>query len=162
MGYTWIMSDKRVFDQLNHLVVVNNDAEAGFLTAAKNVRNSEIQTLFEGYSSRHAALSAEIQDQVERLGESPSDSGSLGGSLTRGWMDLKATLTGHSVGSMLSACENGEQTAESAYLDALDVITSGKVHTLLQKHCEEIKGFRTRLARLTQEMKDGVEFQKNA
>ena len=71
MSYTWIMSDKRVFDQLNHLVVVNNDAEAGFLTAAKNVRNSEIQTLFEGYASRHAALSAEIQDQVARLGERP-------------------------------------------------------------------------------------------
>ena len=155
------MSDKPVLDHLNHLVTVNKDAEAGFHTAAKNVRNSEIETLFEGYASRHAIFAAEIQSEIERLGEKPSESGTLSGRVNIGWLDLKAVLTGHSVGTMLSACEDGEQTAESAYVDGLEIITSGKAHALLQKQCEEIKGFRTRLARLVGEMKDGLDFQKN-
>jgi uncharacterized protein (TIGR02284 family) len=155
------MSDKPVLDQLSHLVAVNKDAEAGYRAAAKSVMNSEIETLFDGYASRHATFAAEIQDEIERRGERLSDSGNLTDSVHRGWMNLKALVTGHSVSSTLSTCENEEQSTESAYLDSLEIITSGKAHILLNKQCEEIKGFRTRLARLVGEMKDGIDFQSN-
>lgn len=148
-------------EHLNHLIEVNKDAEAGFRTAAENVRNSEIETLFSGYASRHAQFVTDLCAEIERLGGCPSDSGTFGAALHRGWLDIKSSLSGHSVGSMLAACENGEQSAEAAYLDAADAITTGQTHTLIEKHCEQIKGFRTRLIRLVGEVKDGVEFQKN-
>lgn len=154
------MANDRTIDQLNHLIEVNKDAEAGFRTAEENVRNTEIQTLFAGYSVQHARFAAQLQSEIERLGGTPSDSGTMGGSLHRGWMDVKAALSGHSVGSMLTACQTAEQSAESAYLDAIDANPSGQTHTLLEKHWEQIKGFRTRITRLVGEIKDGLDFQK--
>jgi uncharacterized protein (TIGR02284 family) len=35
-----------MIDQLNRLIAVNKDAEGGFLAAAENVQNSELETLF--------------------------------------------------------------------------------------------------------------------
>jgi uncharacterized protein (TIGR02284 family) len=155
------MDNNRTIDQLNHLTEVNQDADAGFRTAAENVRNSEIQTLFTNYAKNHARFYAELQAEIERLGGSSSHSGTLGGALHRGWLDVKSALSGHSVGSMLTACQTAEQSAESAYLDVIGTNPTGQTHSLLRKHCEEIKGFRTRLARLAGELKDGIEFQEN-
>ncbi len=148
-------------DELNHLVRVNRDAEAGFGAAAENVKNSELETLFTGYAKQHAKFAAELQEEVEHLGGNSSDAGTLGGALHRGWMDLKSAVSGHSAAAMLKSCESGEESAESAYLDAAGSHPTGQTHALIDKHLEQIKAFRTRLARLVGETKDGVEFQKN-
>ncbi len=148
-------------DQLNHLVRINRDAEAAFDTAATDVRNTELETLFTGYAKQHAKFSSELQEQIEHLGGSTSNSGTLGGAIDRGWMNLKATVSGHSAAAMLKSCASGEESAESAYLDALDSHPTGQTHSLIQKHLEQIKGFRTRLARLVGETEDGKDFQKN-
>lgn len=155
------MANNSTIDQLNHLVHINKDAEAGFHAAAGNVKNSEIETLFEGYAKQHAKFIAELQGEIGRLGGNPSDSGTLGGALHRGWMDLKSTLTGHSAGSMLTACETGEQSAEAAYAEAADANPAGQTHTLVEKHRDQIRSFRSRLSKLVGEMKDGLEFQNN-
>ncbi len=148
-------------DQLNLLVRVNKDAEAGFHSAAENVKNSELETLLTGYAKQHAKFARELQEEIEHLGGDTSDSGSFGGALHRGWMDLKSAISGHSAAAMLTSCESGEESAESAYLDAADSNPTGRAHALIDKHVAQIKAFRTRLARLVGETKDGVEFQKN-
>ena len=155
------MADNRTIDQLNHLVHINKDAEAGLLTASENVKNSELGSLFGGYAKQHAKFGRELQEEIERLGGTVSDSGTIGGALHRAWMDVTSALTGHSAASMLSACESGEQSAEVAYHDASDQNPTGQTHALIEKHRQQIIGFHTRLARLVQETKDGVDFQKN-
>lgn len=148
-------------DQLNVLVHINKDAEAGFRTAAQNVKNSELETLLTGYAKQHAKFAAELHEEIKHLGGNTSDSGTFGGALHRGWMDLKSAVSGHSATAMLTSCESGEESAESAYLGAVDSNPTGHTHALIDKHLEQIKAFRTRLARLVGETKDGVEFQKN-
>ncbi len=148
-------------DQLNHLVRINKDAEAGFRTAAENVKNSELETLFTGYAKQHLKFATELQEKIRHLGGNTSDSGTLGGALDRGWMDFKSTLSGHSATAMLKSCESGEESAESGYLDAAGSHPTGQTRALIDKHLEQIKAFRTRLARLVGETKNGVEFQKN-
>ena len=148
-------------DHLHHLASVNKDAEAALRTAAENVQNSELESLFLGYAKQHAKFFAELQTEIERLGGKKGDSGTLGGAVERGWMDLKSALTGRSAAAMLAACESGEQSAEVAYTNATEAHPSGQVHTLIEKHRQQIIGFRTRLARLVGETKDGVDFPKN-
>ncbi|MBV9158807.1 MAG: PA2169 family four-helix-bundle protein [Acidobacteriaceae bacterium] len=155
------MARDNTIDQLNRLIEINKDAEAGFRTAADTVKNSELETVFNGYARQHAKFAAELQAEVERLGGNVSDSGTLGGALHRGWMDLKAALSGDSAAAILTSCESGEQSAEAAYADAVDTNPSGQTHTLIEKHRQQVKEFRTRLARLVGETEDGVEFQKN-
>lgn len=146
---------------LNHLAAINKDAEAALRTAAANVRNSELESLFNGYAAQHAKFLAELQGEVERLGGKATDSGTLGGAIDRGWMDLKSTLSGHSAGAVISSCENGELSAEVAYSDVAKAYSSGRIYTLIEKHRQQIVGFRTRLARLAGEIKNGLEFPKN-
>jgi uncharacterized protein (TIGR02284 family) len=155
------MANDTIINQLNHLLEVNKDAEAGFRTAAENVRNTEIETLFSDYALQHAQFGTQLKSEIEHLGGRSSSSGTFGGAVHRGWMDVKSTLAGHSAGSMLSACQSGEESAESAYLDALDANPSGRTHTLLEKHYNQIKEFRTRLTRLVGQIKEGLEFQEN-
>ena len=47
-------------DQLNQLVQINKDAEAGFRNAAEHVKNSELDTLFTGYAKQHAKFATEL------------------------------------------------------------------------------------------------------
>ncbi len=155
------MPDNDAIDQLDHLIQINKDAETGFLTAAENIRNSELETLFTGYAKHHARFAAELKQEVERRGRAPSDSGTLGGALHRGWIDLKSTLSGHSASAILASCESGEESAEAAYERAADAHPSGQLNTLIEKHHQQIQQIRTRLCRLIGETKDGVEFPKN-
>ncbi len=155
------MTHDDTIDQLNHLAHINKDAEAGFRTAAENVKNSELETLFSGYAKQHAKFAAELREEIERLGGSFSDSGTLGGALHRGWMDVKSALSGDSAAAILTSCQSGEESAEVAYVEAADINPSGQTHTLIEKHRQQIKEFLTRLARLVEETKDGVDFQRN-
>lgn len=155
------MPNDETIHQLQRLTAVNRDAEDALRTAAQNVKNSEIESLFTGYAKQHARFVTELQAEIERLGDKPSDSGTVGGAIRRGWMDLKSAVSGHSAAAMLTSCENGEQSAEVAYTDAIKAISSGKIYALIEKHRQQIVEFRTHLARLVGETKDGVEFQKN-
>jgi uncharacterized protein (TIGR02284 family) len=155
------MDRDNLIDQLNQLVRINKEAEAGLLTAAENVKNSELETLFSGHAKQHAKFVSELQEEIRRLDGDPSDSETFGGAVHRGWMGLKSTLSGHSAASLLASCESGEQSAEVAYSDAAKAEPRGQTHTLIDKHWQQIKAFRTRLARLVGETKDGVDFQDN-
>ncbi len=155
------MSQDPALDQLNHLVTVNKDMQKSLETAADNIRNSELETQFRNYATQHGRFWSELQAEIEREGKIASGSGLFGATVQRSWMDVKAALSGHSAGGILATCEDIEQSCESAYLDALEVITSGKAHTLLEKHYKQIKAVRTRLTRLVAEIRDGRDFQKN-
>lgn len=155
------MQNDDTIDYLHRLVSVNKDAEAALRTAAENVKNSELESLFIGYAKQHAKFLAELQTEIERLGGKASDSGTIGGAIQRGWMDLKSAVSGGSAAAMLSSCENGENSAEVAYSDAERAHPTGQTRKLIEKHHEQIIGFHTRLARLVGETKDGVEFRKN-
>lgn len=146
---------------LHHLASVNKDTEAALHAAAGQVQNTELESLFTNYAKQHAKFLAELQTEIGRLGGKPSDSGTVGGAIERGWQDLKATVTGHSAASLLSSCENQELHAEVAYDEVVRANPTGQTHTLIEKHFQQIKGFRTRLTRLVGETKDGVDFQKN-
>ncbi len=152
---------QHTIDDLNHLFHINKDAQAGFCTAGENVKNSELETLFGGYAKQHARFAAELREEIERLGGECVESGTVGGALHRSWMDLKSALTGHSAAAMLSSCESGEESVEIAYHNASDANPTGQTHTLIEKHRQQIKEFRTRLVRLVGETKNGMDFAAN-
>ncbi len=153
--------NEKAVDELDHLVRINKDAEAGFEAAAESIRNSELDSLFRGYAKQHHKFAAELQEHIEHLGGKPSTRETLSGKLHRGWMDLKAAASGHSAKGSLVSCDNGEESAEIAYLDAAERYPRGQIYALIQKHQKQIVEFRVHLQRLIGEMKDGVDFQEN-
>ena len=157
------MDKQSTTDWLNRLVHLNREAEAGLLDAAKTAKNSEIETLFDGIAKQHAKFVAELNSELGRQGGSLRDTTAnpVGEALHRGWMDLKAALSGTSVEALLASCEGGEQSAEVAYTDAIEDNPTGRVHSLLSKHLHQIQEFRARLNRLMQVTKDGASYQNN-
>ena len=152
---------ENTIDFLDRLIRVNRNAEQNFAAAAERIRNSELETLFGGYAKQHAKFASELQQEIERLGGSYCESGTVGDALHRGWMDVKAAVSGDSAAAMLASCATSEESAEAAYQDASDANPTGKTHALLDKQWQQVKEFRTRLARLAQSSKDGLEFPAN-
>jgi uncharacterized protein (TIGR02284 family) len=60
-----------------------------------------------------------LKAEVRRLGGDPDKSGTVGGAIHRGWINLKAAVTGKNEEAIINECERGEEHAAHVYEDAL-------------------------------------------
>ncbi len=155
------MTQDETIDQLNELIEVSKDGEEGFQTAAENIRNTELETMFRGYAKQRADFARELRTEVDRLGGSPRESGNLGAAVHRGWMNLRSALSGGEPGSLVAACESGEDSALAAYDRAARTNMTGRSRSLIEKQLQQVRETHTRLARLKSELADGTRFPKN-
>jgi uncharacterized protein (TIGR02284 family) len=132
-------STEQAVSTLNNLIETCRDGQEGFKTAAEGVDNSELKELFQAYSRQRAGFVGELQDEVRRLGGEPDATGSVTASLHRGWMGLRAALTGGDESSVLSECERGEDAAMSNYRAAFNVDLPASVRQMVERQFAEIK-----------------------
>ena len=111
---------KNTVDALNDLVEVLKDGQHGFKTAAEDVKSPELARIFARYAKQRAEFAAELQAHVIALGEDVEKSGSVTGSLHRGWINLKAALSTNEPHAVLVEAERGEDAAVAAYNKALE------------------------------------------
>lgn len=104
---------------INPLIEICKDGEAGFREAGERVKGSDFKTLFGELSLQRADFARELQVLVQTLGEEAETSGTLGGAMRRGLLDLKAALTQGNEHTILVECERGEDAAVAAYQEAL-------------------------------------------
>lgn len=132
-------SDAQVVSTLNNLIQTCRDGQEGFRTAAEGVANPELKELFQRYSRQRASFAGELRDEVRRLGGEAVESGSVTGSFHRGWMDLKAALTGEDERAVLGECERGEKAALAAYREALGVDLPASTRAMVERQFAEVK-----------------------
>ena len=108
-----------VISTLNGLIETCKDGQEGFRQAAEGVERSDLKSLFYEYSQQRAQFTGELQNLIQGLGGDPANSGSVAGSLHRGWINIKSVVTGKDDNAILNECERGEDSAKSAYRDAL-------------------------------------------
>lgn len=113
------MDNDKVISTLNNLIETCRDGQNGFKEAAENVASPELKTFFHQVALERSQLVGELQQEVQRLGGNPENTGSTAAALHRAWMDIKGSLTGKDDHSILSECERGEDSAVDAYKDAL-------------------------------------------
>ena len=132
-------SEGQVISTLNNLIQTCRDGEEGFRAAAEGVKDAELKELFHGYSRQRASFAGELQDEVRRLGGEAAETGSVTGSLHRGWLGLKAALTGADERAVLAECERGEDSALAAYRAALGVDMPASVRTAVERQFAEVR-----------------------
>ena len=132
-------STGQVISTLNSLIETCRDGQEGFKTAAEGVNNAELKELFYSYSQQRASFVGELQDEVRRLGGDPESTGSLVATLHRGWMDIKAAVTGGEESSILAECVRGEDSAMSNYSAAFNVDLPANVRQIIERQFAEIK-----------------------
>jgi len=147
--------------ELNGLIQTCRDGELGYGAAATDVRNTELGTVFTGYAKQRGQFVRNLQAEVKRLGGDPERSGSAGGTLLRGWMDLKSSLTRGSGAALLATCETGEEVAVAAFEWVVNLDISGQTRSLVEKQGKSIKEARARLLKFKAQEAGGAKFRKN-
>jgi len=138
-GDTGADSVDAVGSTLNHLIQTCKDGEEGFKTAAAGVSDLNLQHLLESYSLQRKEFVAELQAEVRRLDQDPTDSGHLGATLHRGWMDIKSVVTGRDETAVIAECERGEDVAIKAYEQALAADLPQDLRALVERQFGKIK-----------------------
>jgi uncharacterized protein (TIGR02284 family) len=105
---------------LNDLIEVLKDGQHGFQTAAKDVKAPELAQVFQGYAKQRGEFAATLQAHVAALGADVEKSGSVAGSIHRGWINLKSALSTNEPQAVLEEAERGEDAAVAAYRKALE------------------------------------------
>ncbi|MEP6571979.1 MAG: PA2169 family four-helix-bundle protein [Gemmatimonadota bacterium] len=111
---------KDVISTLNNLIETCRDGQEGFMHAAEQTKSPELQSLFDNFARQRSQFVNDLQVEVRRLGGDPEQHGSAGGSLHRGWIDLKAKITGRDEHAIVAECERGEDAAVRNYEEALE------------------------------------------
>lgn len=112
-------SNDSVVSTLNGLIEVCRDGQEGFREAAEGVKRSDLKSTFYEFSQQRGEFAGVLQELVRSLGGDPENSGSLSGTVHRGWMEIKAAVTGQDEEAILNECERGEDHAKEGYNNAL-------------------------------------------
>ena len=142
------MSNDNAISVLNSLIETCKDGEQGFKTAAESLKNPELKTKFLTYSRERAQMSTELQAEVRRLGGDPERSGSMSGSLHRGWIDIKSAVTGKDDEAILAEAERGEDVAKAAFEGALKETLAGSTMSLVQQQAPKVLAAHDEVKRL--------------
>lgn len=132
-------SNDDVVSALNTLIQTCKDGEDGFRTAAEGIDDSNLQRLFQSYSQQRAEFASELQREVRQLGGDPDTSGHLTASMHRGWLNVKAAVTGKDEGAIISECERGEDVAKKAYQEALEAPLPNDIRMVVERQYMEVK-----------------------
>ena len=154
-GYCGLMTTEETIEHLTGLIPICKDSERGYHEAAETVRDAHLISIFNEYGKQRDHFARDLQTEVERLGGSPPDHGSVGAMLQRGWMDLKAVVSGGDARPIIAVCETAEDAAEAAFDSVLNTGISGHSRTLVEKQWRKIQEARQHLLRLKAEIPAG-------
>src|SRR5688572_23794277 len=110
---------KATIDTLNDLTETLKDGQHGFETAAKDVKAPELAQIFQQYAKQRAEFTTRLQAHVAALDGAVEKSGSVAGTMHRGWINLKSALSKNEPQAVLDEAERGEDVAVAAYKKAL-------------------------------------------
>jgi uncharacterized protein (TIGR02284 family) len=133
------MDSKDVISTLNDLIETSKDGENGFRTCADGVKDAKLKSLFEEAARLCARGAGELKTKVRELGGNPETRGSVSGSLHRGWVNIKSTITGMDDAAVLAECERGEDSAKKSYEAALKKDLPADVRAMVQRQYQGVK-----------------------
>ena len=129
----------QVASTLNQLIQTCKDGEEGFQLAAGAVDDVNLKHLLESYSQQRSEFGAELQTEVRRLAQDPAQSGHAAAALHRGWIDIKAAITGRDEAAIIAECERGEDSAIKAYEQALGSDLPQDLRAVVERQFANIK-----------------------
>ncbi len=145
-----------VISTLNGLIETCRDGQQGFKEAAEGVGRADLKTVFYEYSQQRATFVGDLQALVQTLGGDPENTGSIAGAVHRGWINLKAAITGKDDTAILDEAERGEDVAKSEYKKALETKLPSHIQTTVQAQYAEVQKAHDKVKALRDAAKDNV------
>jgi len=123
---------------LNNLIETLKDGKNGFESAAQDVKDSRVKTVFLECAQERARLAGELQAEVRRLGGDPETSGSVSAAVHRGWINLKNALGGGEK-AINEEAERGEDVAVKSFEKALKENLPADVAGVVRRQYDQVK-----------------------
>jgi len=134
-----------ITSSLNELIETLKDGQMGFGEAQKDTTDPNLKLVFSEYSAQRASFVTELERFVSKEGVLPEDSGSVAGSLHRGWINLKATVSSREDLAILEECERGEDSAVETYEDAISAGALGQAESVVVAQLTKIRAAHDRV-----------------
>lgn len=126
-------TNKETISVLNDLIETCNNGVKGFRTAADSVTDKRAKAVFSTRAAEIEKASHELAAEVRKLGGDPEKSGTAAGAVHRGWLDLKAAVTGGDDGGILTECARGEDHAIKTYDSALKKDLPAEARAMIER-----------------------------
>jgi uncharacterized protein (TIGR02284 family) len=124
------------------LIETVEDGKEGFAKGADKLEKDgspQLAAEFRTLSAERASFSAELRGIARAYGDDIHESGSLAGTLHRGWMSLKDALAGSSPEGVLDAAEQGEDHAVKEYEKALASDISPELREMVTRQATAVR-----------------------
>lgn len=145
--------DEVTVKTLNTLIETLKDGQNGFKSAAADVKDMRVKSVFTELAHDRTRLAGELQSEVSRLGGDPEKSGSASAAVHRGWINLKSVLGGGEK-SILDEAERGEDVAVKSFETALQAKLPPDVAGVVRRQYDEVKKAHDKVRGLRDSWKD--------
>ncbi len=150
---------EQISDELNNLIAICKDGQAGYKAAAEDTDDVILKGLFQELSEQRAHCANELQNVVSLLGNSPRESSSVTGTLHRRWIDIKSLLVKNDAHAVLAECERGEDAAVAAYRKALDAaVIPPDIKNIITSQAADVQAAHDKI----RDLRDSPAYDKNA
>ena len=133
-------------DVTDDLITTLEDGRKGFEAGARRLRENgrvELAEEFESYAAQRAIFVDELSALAGVYGDDVDESGSMLGTVHRGWLTVMDAISGSSVDGVLGAAVEGEQYTADRFLEALDADLSENLRTIVGRQAIEVANART-------------------
>ena len=117
---------------LNNLIQTSEDGVKGFAEAAEEATRPELKTIFTQRSLDCGIAVTELQRLVISLGGKPEDSGTIAGTVHRGWAKVRTAVGDPNI-AMLEIVECAEDKAKASYKKALSARLPPNSRSVVQR-----------------------------
>ena len=136
------MQTTEVSRVIEDLVETLEDGKKGFAEAAERLADAgriDLADKFREYSSQREQFSAELREVSASRGDFVEETGSVGGTVHRAWINFKDAVSMESAEAILGAAETGEDHAVNEYNDALEQDLTSDVRTVVARQAQAIQ-----------------------
>ena len=133
------MTNDDIVDTLNDLIETCKDGEYGFGACAEHAKSASLRQTLLARAEGCRLAASELQALVRQCGGRAEEDGTVAGSLHRGWVAVRETLSGYSDVAILEECERGEDVALDRYRKALRADLPPVAKEVVERQYEGVK-----------------------
>jgi uncharacterized protein (TIGR02284 family) len=127
---------------LNRLIQRCIESDKSLYGAAEYIGNRGMKLLLKTYAQQHSQFTAQLQDIVKQMGDTPPENRDAVAAVGRGLSDVKAAMTVQRQSrqkAVLDEALQSEATTATAYADALQTTLPDQIRQVVTRHAEQIR-----------------------
>ncbi|ALJ05136.1 hypothetical protein APS56_08355 [Pseudalgibacter alginicilyticus] len=117
------IENKEIVNVLQELLQKNYDAEAGYKQVMTKAKSQGLKEWLQLKAKQRSEYATQLDNVIRNFNATPAEDGTVLGSVHRGWIDVKTTLSSDTDESILEECIRGEKASVSEYETQLEKVS---------------------------------------